>query len=152
MLGDFLLVARRNALRTMFVITAILLFTQFESVKDAHAASCMMTAAQVAAVDALPDPIKKNATGAFIRNGKVMEPDEVLDMCLTRRLYDLMLEREAKGAALRFSEAAGMQDIRYLSVPECARLNAHAGRVTLTPADKIAKIDAECKKSAGRAL
>jgi hypothetical protein len=113
---------------------------------------CKMTAAQITAVAALPDPITQNAKGAFVRGGKIMPDDDVQDMCLTRNHYDLVAKRVAARQRLKISEV-GFYEPAYLTAPECVRTSqestlAVAGGVPVTP-EKLAALENECKRLAG---
>src|SRR5262249_8089867 len=115
---DVLFMARCDFVRGALALIIALLVMHPAAPAAAQAVSCTMTAAQIAAVAALPDPITRNAKGAYVRRGKAMDSDEVLDMCLTRRFYDLIVAREAAGGKIKFSEM-GMSQPYYLTEREC---------------------------------
>jgi hypothetical protein len=136
-----------------FWLFAAVLVASIVCMSDAYADDlCKMTAAQIAAVAALPDPITQNAKGAFVRGGKILADDDVRDMCLTRIEYDLVAKRVAARQRLKVSEV-GFYEPAYLTVTECVRVSQEStltvdGGAPLSP-DKLAAVESECKRLAG---
>jgi hypothetical protein len=119
----------QNAVRGVLGVTIVVLLVMGYS-DETFAASCKMSAAQIAAVAALPTrPVTQNAQGAFVRDGKVMSDVLVQDMCKTRRMYDRVIAREAAGKTLTLEEIADGYIPNLLTQSELERLKRHTGRV-----------------------
>src|SRR5262249_8308121 len=91
-------------------------------------AACKPTPAHVAAVAALHDPVTLNARGRFVQKGKVLRSYDLDDLCMTRRFYDLIAEREAQERLLKPTEIRGYVQY-YLSADELDRIHKHVAKV-----------------------
>jgi len=93
-------------------------------------ASCKLTAHDYELMATLKRPIIRGSRGELVSNGKVMTAAQVQDVCTTRRMYDLMAEREKQGKTLTVKEIADMGYIPgYLTEEERKRLSDHVSRV-----------------------
>ena len=91
-------------------------------------AACKLTTAQITTIAALPNPVTVNARGKYVQKGKVLHAYDVEDLCGTRRLYDLVAEREAQGQLLKASEIRPYVQY-YLSDDEMAQIHKHVANV-----------------------
>jgi len=92
--------------------------------------SCKLTAHDYEVMATLKRPITRDAQGKLVWNGKVMPAVQVQDVCTTRRMYDLMAEREKQGKTLAVKEIADMGYVpAYLTEEERKRLSDHVHRV-----------------------
>jgi hypothetical protein len=99
---------------------------------EARAASCKMSAAQIAAVAVLTSrPVTQNAQGVFVRDGKPMSGELVQDMCETRQFYDLVVAREAAHKTVTPGEIVEYIP-NYLTQSEYGRVRDHVKRVLCT--------------------
>jgi hypothetical protein len=66
----------------------------------------------------------------MVWDGKLMSELQVQDMCITRRIYDLMVDREKHGKSLTSKEIADFGYVPvYLTEDEKRRLSDHIARV-----------------------
>lgn len=136
-------------------IGPLIVLLVFANAGEAFADSCRMTATRIAAVAILPDPITPDAAGAFVRDGKVMGDEDVENMCLTRRYYDLVLARQAAGRKLKASDV-NYYAIEYMTAAECILVRhesnlARRGGIPESPKDQTEYED-NCKAQAGLPL
>ena len=94
---------------------------------QAMAKDCVLSASQTAAVAKLPHPITRNADGKWVQNGEVLNEDRNFEMCNARRMYQLMLAREAKGKLIAIKEISPF-DFTFLTEAEGNRLKEHLQR------------------------
>ena len=93
-------------------------------------ASCKLTVHDYEVMATLKSPITRDTQGKLVWNGKVMPVVQVQDVCTTRRLYDLMAEREKQRKTLTAKEIADMGYVpAYLTEEERKRLSDHVHRV-----------------------
>jgi hypothetical protein len=93
-------------------------------------AACKLTAHDYEVMATLKRPITRGAQGALVRDGNVMPAEQAQYVCATRRMYDLMAEREKQGKTLTFKEIADMTHVpAYLTEDEGKRLSDHVHRV-----------------------
>jgi hypothetical protein len=93
-------------------------------------ASCRLTPHDYEVMATLKRPITRDAQGGLVSNGKVMPAVQVQDVCITRRMYDLMEEREKQGKTLTVKEIADTTYVpAYLTEDERKRLSDHVYRV-----------------------
>jgi hypothetical protein len=143
---DLLSMKQRFIVGAVLALVAIILVAPHRSA-IAQLRSCQMSASQIAAVAALPDPIRRNAAGAYVRGGKMMDEESVLDMCLTRHMYDMVVAREAAGQKVRVDQMT-LYEPAYLTVSECVRVS-NSLEQALYRTDISAKGREECQRSAG---
>jgi len=106
------------------------LCTQGSSAFALDRTSCKLTNQDFAVLATLKQPIIRDEQGRMGWNGKVMSDLQIQDMCITRRIYDLMVDREKHGKSLTPKEIGDFGYIpRYLTEDEKKRLSDHIARV-----------------------
>jgi hypothetical protein len=92
-------------------------------------ASCKLTEHDLAVLATLKRPIIRDAHGKLVLGGKLMSELQIQDMCTTRRIYDLMMDREKHGRSLTLKEIEDSGYVpAYLTEDEKQRLGNHIDR------------------------
>ncbi|MGO8972969.1 MAG: hypothetical protein ACLQNV_05475 [Steroidobacteraceae bacterium] len=92
--------------------------------------SCKLTNQDFVVLATLKHPIKRDQQGRMVWDGKAMSHLQIQDLCITRRFYDLMVDREKHGKSLTLKEIADVSYIPgYLTEDEKKRLKDHIYRV-----------------------
>ena len=92
-------------------------------------ASCKLTPHDYEVMATLKRPITRDAQGGLVWNGEVMPAVQVQEVCITRRMYDLMEEREKQGKTLTVKEIADTTYVpAYPTENERKRLSDHVYR------------------------
>jgi hypothetical protein len=93
-------------------------------------ASCKLIVHDYEVMATLKSPITRDAQGKLVWNDNVLPAVQVQDVCTTRRMYDLMAEREKQGKTLTVKESADIGYVpAYLTDDERKRLSDHVHRV-----------------------
>ena len=90
----------------------------------AAAKDCALSSSQTAAVGKLPHPITRTADGKWMQNGEALGDNRSFEMCNARRMYALMVAREARGKRVNINEISPF-DFTFLTEAEGNQLKDH---------------------------
>jgi N-acyl-D-aspartate/D-glutamate deacylase len=99
---------------------------------QAQASPCKLSTAELKDVAALEHPVTKGLHGNYMQNGAALSDDDRVDLCTTRKLYDLIVAAQAKGRLIAANEITYYVPL-YLTASELKRTQDYLAEVIAAP-------------------